>query len=143
MVFQKRKHELIKRENSVLLKWLLIIGGVVEIVLGILFVFIHLFVGSMGYTIDVPLFSQIGGCALICFGYLLIYTTRDVKTYAIIPKINILLRFIVLPVAIYNVFLAPPLVPLIIGAAIYDVVWAIVVLILLRKLGCFMTTQSN
>ena len=130
-------------ENAVLLKWLLIIGGLVEIVMGIFFVFIHLFVGSMGVSIEVPIFPQLAGCILIVFGYLLIYTTKDVKTYAIIPKMNILLRFIVQPAAIYNIIVVPAFIPILVGAAIYDIVWAILTLILLKKLGYFVKSKAN
>lgn len=122
-------------ESSILLKWLLIIGGIVEIILGVFFIFIHLLVGYMGVSIEVPIFPQIAGCVLICFGYLLIYTTKDVETYAIIPKMNILLRFIVLPAAIFNMIVVPVLIPILIGAAIYDITWAIIVLVLLNKMG--------
>jgi hypothetical protein len=125
----------------VLLKWLLIIGGVVEIFIGVLFIFIHLLVGSLGVSIEIPIFPQLAGCICICFGYLLIYTTKDVKTYAIIPKMNILLRFIVQPAAIYNMIVVPALIPLLIGTAIYDVCWAIAVLILLKKMGYFMASK--
>lgn len=128
-------------DNSVLLKWLLIIGGVVEIFIGVLFIFIHLLVGSLGVSIEIPIFPQLAGCICICFGYLLIYTTKDVKTYAIIPKMNILLRFIVQPAAIYNMIVVPALIPLLIGTAIYDVCWAIAVLILLKKMGYFMASK--
>jgi len=128
-------------DNSVLLKWLLIIGGVVEIFIGVLFIFIHLLVGSLGVSIEIPIFPQLAGCICICFGYLLIYTTKDVKIYAIIPKMNILLRFIVQPAAIYNMIVVPALIPLLIGTAIYDVCWAIAVLILLKKMGYFMASK--
>jgi hypothetical protein len=130
-------------ENAVLLKWLLMIGGLVEIFMGIFFVFIHLFVGSMGVSIEVPIFPQLAGCILIVFGYLLIYTTKDVKTYAIIPKMNILLRFIVQPAAIYNIIVVPAFIPILIGAAIYDIAWAILTLILLKKLGYFVKSKAN
>ena len=54
---------------------------------------------------------------------------------------NILLRFIVQPAAIYNMIVVPALIPLLIGTAIYDVCWAIAVLILLKKMGYFMASK--
>jgi len=130
-------------ENAVLLKWLLIIGGIVETILGIFFIFIHLFVASMGLSIEIPIFPQMAGCILIVFGYLLNYSAKDVKTYVIIPKMNILLRFIVLPAAIYNMVVVPPFIPILLGAVIYDMVWAILVLILLNKLGYLMKSKAD
>ena len=122
-------------ENAVLLKWLLIIGGIVELFMGIFFIFIHLLVPSMGLSIEVPIFPQMAGCILLCFGYLLIYAAKDVKTYAIIPKMNTLLRFIVQPAAIYNIIVVPAFIPILVGAMTYDIAWAIVTLLLLKKLG--------
>lgn len=130
-------------ENAVLLKWLLIIGGIVEIFMGIFFIFIHLLVGSMGLSIEIPIFPQLAGCILLCFGYLLIYAAKDVQTYAIIPKMNILLRFIVQPAAIYNIIVVPAFIPILVGAMIYDIAWAIVTLILLKKLGYWLKPKSN
>jgi hypothetical protein len=130
-------------ENAVLLRWLLIIGGIVEIFLGIAFIFIHLLVPAMGLSVDIPIFPQLAGCLCICFGYLLIYSSKDIKTYSIIPKMNVLLRFIVQPAAIYNLFVVPAFIPILIGSAIYDIVWAILVLILLKKLGYWLKPKSN
>jgi hypothetical protein len=83
------------------------------------------------------------GCILIIFGYLLIYSAKDVKTYVIIPKMNILLRFIVQPVAIYNIVVVPVFIPILVGAMIFDIVWAIVTLLLLKKLGYIMQSKLN
>ncbi|HUX98946.1 MAG TPA: hypothetical protein VMV49_05295 [Candidatus Deferrimicrobium sp.] len=124
-------------ENSVLLKWLLLIGGYVEIFLGALFVLMQFFVGYMGLSIEVPIFNQILGMMTICFGILLIYSTKDIEKYAIIPKVNCLLRFLVQPAVVYNVIVVPEMIPILIGSAIYDVVWAVLVLILLNKCGYF------
>ncbi len=94
-----------------------------------------IFLEYLGLTIDVSIFNQILGVMTICFGILLIYSAKDIGTYSIIPKINCLLRFLVQPFAIYNMIMVPAMLPILIGAAIYDVVWAIFVLILLNQCG--------
>lgn len=120
-------------EKSVLLKWLLILGGWFEVITGILFMFIHLFLEPMGVPSGPPIFNQLAGAFFICFGILLIYNGREIEKYAIITKVNCLFRFIVQPAAIYSMILFPVFIPLLVGTAIYDLVWAIIVIYLLKK----------
>lgn len=121
-------------EKQVLLKWLIVIGGWFEVAIGILFQFLHLFLADMGIEVGPPIFLQLSGAMFICFGLLLIISARDMEKYAVIPKINALLRFLVQPATIYNMIIVPEFVPLLLGATIYDIAWAIIVLYLLRKL---------
>ncbi|NVM30833.1 MAG: hypothetical protein HWN65_18480 [Candidatus Helarchaeota archaeon] len=116
-----------------LLKLLILIGGYFEVFLGFLFLFMDVFLGTFGLSTDVPMFNQILGVMTICFGILLIYSAKDIGTYSIIPKVNCLMRFLVQPFAIYNMIVVPEMLLILIGAAIYDVVWAIFVLILLKQ----------
>lgn len=122
-------------EKSVLLKWLIAFGGYFEIFLGFIFIFMDIFLNELGFTTAVPLFSQILGVMTICFGLLLVYSNKDIAKYSIIPKVNCLMRFLVQPFAIYNIIIIPELFPIIFGAAIYDIAWAIMVLFLLKKTG--------
>jgi len=124
-------------EKTKLLKWLVLIGGYFELFLGILFIFMDIFLGYLGLTVEVPIFTQLLGCMTICFGILLIYSAKDLETYSIIPKVNALLRFIVQPFVVYNVILVPEMIPILIGAAVYDVVWGMLALILLKECGYF------
>ncbi len=120
-------------EKDALLKWLLIIGGYFEIVIGILFMFLPYFLGNLGVPAGVPIFIQLAGALFICYGILLVYNGKDIEKYSIIAKTNCLLRLIVQPPAILTMISYPVFIPLLIGTAIYDVGWAIVVLILLKK----------
>ena len=89
-------------EKAVLLKWLLLIGGYFELIVGAIFIIIHLFLESFGVPAGVPIFSQLAGIFFICFGILLIYSAKDIEKNIIIVKINILFRFLVQPAVIYN-----------------------------------------
>ena len=124
-------------EKPVLLKWVILIGGYFELFLGVLFIGMEYFLGYLGLPLAVPMFSQILGCMTICFGILLIYSARDIDTYSVIPKVNALLRFLVQPFVVYNVIVVPELIPILIGAAVYDLVWGILALILLKQCGHF------
>ncbi|MHA1650751.1 MAG: hypothetical protein ACTSYB_11200 [Candidatus Helarchaeota archaeon] len=117
----------------VILKWLVIIGGYIEVFIGILFLFIHLLLEPLGVPPGAPIFSQLAGCMFICFGILLIFSAKDIEKYSLIIKVNCLLRFIIQPAVIYNMVLYPVFIPLLLGSAIYDIGWAIIVLFLLKN----------
>ena len=118
-----------------LLKWLLLIGGYFELIIGGIFIILHLFLDSFGVPAGVPIFSQLAGIFFICFGILLLYSKKDIEKYIIIIKINIIFRFLVQPTVIYNFILFPDFGVLLIVTSIYDIVWAILTLVLLKKCG--------
>ena len=115
-----------------ILKWILIIGGVIEIVVGILFMFIHLFLEISGFS-TIPIFTQFAGTLLFCFGILLIITAYDIERYVVIPLVNILLRVVMIVLAILNLSAYPDFFLITLFAISYDITWAIIVLILLKK----------
>ncbi|MHA1264873.1 MAG: hypothetical protein ACTSRS_06515 [Candidatus Helarchaeota archaeon] len=78
------------------------------------------------------MFSQLSGLFFLCFGFLLLYSTRDLEQYDIIIKTNIIFRFLVQPFVIYNLVLFPTFGLLLIGTSIYDILWSLLVLWLLR-----------
>ncbi len=123
-------------EKEKLLKILILFGGYFELFLGVLFMFMDSFLGLMGLPANYPIFMQILGSMTVCFGLLLIYSARNIETYSIIPKVNCLLRFLVQPFAIISMITGvPQLLPILLVSAIYDVTWAILVLILLKQSG--------
>lgn len=120
-------------DKSVLLKWLLIIGGYFESFMGILFIVMPYLLEPLGIPPQIPMFSQLAGAAFICFGYLLVYSAKDMKQYSIIIKMNCLMRFIIQPFVVYNFQFAPLLIPILIGAMAYDIGWAIIALYILKS----------
>ncbi len=122
-------------DRKIILKWFLVIGGYVEIILGIAFMFFPILLKDSGIPMGVPIFTQLAGGAILCYGILLANSAKDVEKHLLIIKTNCLLRFIVQPPAVYTMFVYPPFIPLLIGTAIYDVGWAVIVLYLLKKQG--------
>ena len=122
-------------EKSMLLKWLLLIGGYFELIVGVIFIFMHLFIESFGVPAGVPMFSQLSGLFFICFGILLLYSAKDLEKYIVIIKVNILFRFLVQPFVIYNSILFPDFGLLLIITSLYDLVWSILMIVLLRQCG--------
>jgi hypothetical protein len=115
-------------------KILLILGGIVEIVLGLLFFILDLFFEQMGLE-NIPIFTQMAGTFLFCYGILLIYSSRDVQKFVIIPLVNILVRVIMVIFSVVNIFIYPQFLMILIFAVPYDLVWSIIMIIFLKKEG--------
>lgn len=122
--------ELMRSKN--ILKILLILGGIVEIVIGLLFFILDLFFEQIGLE-NIPIFTQMAGTFLFCYGILLIYSARDVKKFVIIPLVNIIVRIIMVIFSLINLFIYPQFFIILIFAIPYDLVWSILMIIFLKK----------
>jgi hypothetical protein len=111
---------------------MLILGGYFESAMGVLFLVMPYALEYMGLPPQIPMFSQMAGCAFISFGYLLVYSAKAIKQYSIIVKMNCIMRFLIQPFVIYNFQFAPALIPILLGAMVYDIAWAIIALYILK-----------
>jgi hypothetical protein len=118
--------------NTLILKWLLIVGGLVEIIIGILFLFIPYALSSIGLP-QIPLFSQMAGSFLLGFGILLIYSSKRLEFFRIVPLVNILIRFVMIAFSLLSIPSYPEFIVILIPAILYDLVWSILFLYLLDK----------
>ena len=120
-------------ENEKILKILVYSGGIVEITVGIMFIFMF---GPMLQLIGIPNFmlsTHIAGYFALLYGSLLIFAARDPERYAIVIILNTILRFLVQISAYLSVVLYPTMGLIIIILATYDLAWAILTLIFLYK----------
>jgi hypothetical protein len=117
-----------------LLRILLIVGGIVEIIIGVLFMFLHLFFEQIDLE-NIPIFTQMAGAFLLCYGILLIYTIQDVEKFIIIPLVNILVRIIMVIFSVINLFDYLQFYIVLIIAIPYDLLWSLLVIILVKKEG--------
>ena len=115
-----------------LLKIVIIVGGIVEIIIGSLFLFLDVFFEQIGFE-NIPIFTQMAGSFLLCYGILLIYSARDIEKYLIILLVNILVRIIMIIFSFINIFEYPEFFAILLFAIPYDLVWSIIVVILLKK----------
>jgi hypothetical protein len=115
-----------------ILKSLLILGGIVEIVIGLLFFLLDLFFEQIGLE-NIPVFTQIAGMFILCYGILLIYSVRDIRKYLIIPLLNILARIIMVVLSLLNVIKYPQFFIILIFAIPYDLLWSLIMIIFLKK----------
>jgi hypothetical protein len=114
------------------LKILLDVGGIVEIIVGILFISLGPFMKQFGIVIY-PIFIQIAGAFFFCYGILLIYSSRNIEQYVTIPIINILLRLIVIVLSIFGISMYLEFLVILLFAMSYDLIWSVLVLVLLKR----------
>ncbi|MFW9818247.1 MAG: hypothetical protein ACFFE5_01460 [Candidatus Thorarchaeota archaeon] len=117
-----------------ILKILLNLGGIVEIGIGLLFLILDLFFTQMGLE-NMPIFTQMAGTFIFCYGILLIYSTRDIKKYMIIPLLNILIRVVMVIFSLINIIEYPQFFLILIFAIPYDLIWSILMIIFLQQGG--------
>lgn len=115
-----------------ILKILLNLGGIVEIFIGVLFMFLDIFFEQMGLE-NIRIFTQMAGCFILCYGILLIYSTRDVKKYLIIPLVNILARIVMVILSLINIVEYPQFYIILLFTIPYDLLWSLFVIISLKK----------
>jgi len=124
-----------------ILKILLIFGGAVEIVIGLLFMVLDFYLEQVGFEI-IPIFTQMAGAFLFGYGILLIYSSRNVEKYAIIPLVNILIRIIMIVCGILSLLIYPEFFIILLIALPYDLSWSIFVFILLVKQGIILKKNN-
>ena len=117
-----------------ILKLLLILGGIVEIGIGLLFFILDLLFEQIGLE-NIPIFTQMAGIFMFCYGILLIYSTRDMEKYLIIPLLNILIRVVMFIFSLLNIIEYPQFYLIFIFAIPYDLVWSILMIVFLKQEG--------
>jgi len=117
-----------------ILKILVVLGGIVEIVIGLLFMVLDILFEQIGLE-NIPIFTQMAGSFLLCYGILLIYSARDVEKFKIIPLVNILVRIIMVIFSLINIFEYPEFLVILLFAIPYDLLWSLFMIILLKKEG--------
>jgi len=118
--------------NDYILKCLLIIGGVIEVIIGIFFLFLPYGLSSVGLS-QIPLFCQMAGTFLLGFGIILTYSSKDLEAFKIVPLTNILIRFLVVGFSILSIPEYHEFIVILIPAMIYDISWSVVFLYLMKK----------
>jgi len=121
------------------LKWFIKICGVIEIIIGISFIFLTPVLESIGLN-TIPLMNQLAGVELALFGFLLWHSAKNIEKYQIILIASIALRFIMPFFEIYAALTIPQMMGLLIGASIYDLGSSALTLILLLKHGYLKST---
>jgi len=124
------------------LKWILLFGGILEIIIGIFMMMLHPILQELEIE-TVPIFVQMAGTFLLGYGVLLVFASKAIKRYRIVPIVNVVLRFIMVGFSIIQLPQYPNFLVILLPAMTYDVVWSIIVLFLMNGLGFLRLQQKN
>ncbi|MBD3229848.1 MAG: hypothetical protein GF329_16820 [Candidatus Lokiarchaeota archaeon] len=114
------------------LKWFIKFCGIIEIVIGIGFIFMQPLFELISIQ-TVPLFLQMAGVELTLLGFLLWYSARDIERFKIILIVSMVLRYVMPIFEIYTALTIPIMFVVLISTSIYDLASASLTLILLKK----------
>ena len=120
-------------DKKIILKWFLLLGGIIEVFVGISFFFIDGFILTVFGLSTLSMFTQMSGIFFICFGILLTISSKDTERYLPVILVNIMFRIMMLGPVIYNMTIYPQFIPILLFMILYDPVWSIIVLYLLNK----------
>ncbi len=118
------------------LKGFIIYTGIFEIIIAVFFTLFKLVCNYLGYDC-IPLFYLMAAVELAILGILLLYSAKDLKRYLIIPVLSCAFRFIMIIPSIYTAIVIPEFRYILIGTMSYDVISAIVTLVLLKQCNYF------
>ena len=82
-----------------------------------------------------PFWEWSFGLSLAFMGFLLWFSSKDLKRYIIIPVSSIIFRFIVSGFELYVALTVPQLFPFLLSGAIYDIISPILTIFLLQRSG--------
>lgn len=103
-----------------------------EIIIGLLFFVLDIFFEHIGLD-NIPVFTQMAGTFILCYGILLIYSARDVEKFVFIPLVNILARIIMIIFSLIGIIEYPEFSFILLFAIPYDLLWSLFVIIVLKK----------
>ncbi|MFX1277739.1 MAG: hypothetical protein ACFE9Z_12180 [Promethearchaeota archaeon] len=124
-----------------ILKILLVLGGIIEIAIGLLFFILDFLLEQLRLE-NIQVFTQMAGTFILCYGILLIYSARDIKKFLLIPLLNILARIIMVMFSLLNIFEYPQFFIILIFAIPYDLIWSLLMIIFLKLEGIIFKKKS-
>jgi len=118
------------------LKIFSLIGGIYEIIFGILMLFFVIpllnLIGANIILLEYPIFSQTGGLLAIILGLILTLSSLNVEKYLLNIILITVLRFAIQIIIIINMIMIPEIAIGLLLFGLMDVIFAIVTIYLLR-----------
>lgn len=128
-----------ENKNLKMLKIFSLIGGVYEIIFGVLMIFFIVpLLNMMGLDIiqlDFPMFSHTAGLLAIIIGLILLFSSQNVEKFLLNIILITVLRFAIQIVIYVNIFLIPTIAIGLFAFAMIDLVFAIITIYLIRTSG--------
>ena len=113
-----------------------LIGGIYEIIFGILMIFFIVpllnLLGANIIQLDYPIFAHTGGLLAIILGLILSFSSFNVEKYTLNIILIILLRFLIQIVIIYNLIMLPEISIGLLLFGLIDLIFAIFTIYLLK-----------
>ena len=126
-------------KNLKLLKILSMIGGIYEIIFGVLMIFFIVpLLNMMGLNIaqlDIPMFSHTAGLLAVIIGLILLFSSQNVEKFLLNIVLIIILRFAIQIVIYVNIFFVPTIALGLIMFAMIDLIFAIITIYLIKVSG--------
>lgn len=130
-----------ENKNLKTLKIFSLIGGIYEIIFGVLMIFFIVpLLNMMGLDIiqlDFPMFSHTAGLLAIIIGLILLFSSQNVEKFLLNIILITILRFAIQIVIYVNIFLIPTIAIGLFAFAMIDLVFAIITIYLIKTSGLF------
>jgi hypothetical protein len=128
------KVEFKKMKKEDFLVWFIKFSGILEIIFGITIIAITPLMELLELP-NFPFWEWSFGLSLAFMGFLLWFSSKDLKRYIIIPVSSIIFRFILSGFELYVALTVPQLFPFLLSGAIYDIISPILTIFLLQRSG--------
>ncbi len=126
-------------KNLKILKIFSMIGGIYEIIFGVLMIFFIVpLLNMMGLNItqlDIPMFSHTAGLLAIIIGLILLFSSQNVEKFLLNIILITILRFAIQIVIYVNIFLVPTIAIGLVMFAMIDLVFALITIYLIKVSG--------
>ena len=128
-----------ENKNLKMLKIFSLIGGIYEIIFGVLMIFFIVpLLNMMGLNIvqlDIPMFSHTAGLLAIIIGLILLFSSQNVEKFLLNIILITILRFAIQIVIYVNIFLIPTIAIGLFMFAMIDLVFALITIYLIKASG--------
>jgi hypothetical protein len=119
-----------------LLKIFSLIGGVYEVIFGILMIFFIIpllnLLGANITQLEFPIFSQTGGLLAIIIGLILSFSSLNIEKYLLNIILITILRFAIQIIIIFNIIIIPEIGIGLLLFGLMDIIFAIITIYLMR-----------
>jgi len=118
-----------------LLKIFSLIGGIYEILFGMLMIFFIIpllnLLGANIIQLEFPIFSQTGGLLAIIIGLILSFSSQNIEKYLLNIILITILRFVIQAIIIYNIILIPKIAIGLLLFGLMDIIFALITIYLI------------
>ncbi|MFX0039541.1 MAG: hypothetical protein ACFFCY_09310 [Promethearchaeota archaeon] len=118
------------------LKIFSLIGGIYEIIFGVLMIFFIIpllnLLGANITQLEYPIFSQTGGLLAIILGLILTFSSLNIEKYMLNIILITVLRFTIQIIIIFNIIIIPEISVGLLLFGLMDIVFAIITIFLMR-----------